>query len=98
MKKFFFHLPFFKGGSPMFPTQTLTQISKRNGQQEDFNPQKISQALRKAGEATGEFGESMADVLMVRVVNLAHQLYSESAPTVENIQDIVEEVFDLVII
>ncbi len=70
----------------------LSKIIKRNGRTEDFQPQKITKAIQKAGEATSEFGPDIAHVLTVRVINIAQQMYSEQIPTVENIQDIVEDV------
>lgn len=73
-------------------TTTLTRIVKRDGRIEDFNPQKITAAIQKAGEATGEFSNEIAQKLTMRVVNIAQQVMSDSTPTVERIQDIVEEV------
>lgn len=70
----------------------FTQIKKRNGRTEEFQPQKITQAILKAGEATGEFGEEVAKSLTLRVVNIAQQMSSQDVPTVESIQDIVEDV------
>ncbi|MCP4652483.1 MAG: ribonucleoside triphosphate reductase [Candidatus Omnitrophica bacterium] len=65
---------------------------KRNGCSEDFTPAKITIALRKAGEAAGEFGEDVARRLTLKVLNLTQQLIVSHNPTVEEIQDIVEEV------
>ncbi len=76
----------------MGPVQTLIRIVKRNGKPQDFDSQKIMTAIRKAGEATGEFNQDVAQNLTVRVVNIIHQLYAEQTPSIENIQDIVEEV------
>ena len=73
-------------------TTVLTKILKRNGKTEDFDPQKITTALRKAGEVTREFDEPVAQRLTIRVLNLLHQLQLSSYPSVEQIQDIVEEV------
>lgn len=73
-------------------TKTLTSVIKRNGKEEVFNPGKITSAIGKAGEATGEFGHEMAQKLTVRVVNLIHQLVKDQPHSVEEIQDIVEEV------
>jgi len=70
----------------------LTSIVKRNGKDESFNPQKITNALIKAGQASGEFGEEQAKKLTIKVVALAHQLIVDRSPTVEEVQDIVEEV------
>ncbi|MDE2008659.1 MAG: ribonucleoside triphosphate reductase [Candidatus Omnitrophica bacterium] len=69
----------------------FTTIVKRNGKSENFDPQKIVRAIAKAGQATGEFDLEVAQKLAVRVVNIAQQMFPES-PTVENIQDIVEDV------
>ena len=73
-------------------TLLLTRIIKRDRRMEDFKPQKISAAIRKAGEATGEFGTDIAEKLTLRVLSIVHQLIKEFPPSVENIQDIVEEV------
>jgi len=74
------------------PTATITKIIKRDGVIEDFDPQKIIEALAKAGAATGEFGDVVARNLTMRVVNIAHQMIKNRAPSVEELQDIVEEV------
>lgn len=70
----------------------FTRIKKRDGRIVKFESQKITDAIRKAGEATGEFGEGIARKLTLRVLNLAQQTISHKIPTVEEIQDIVEEV------
>jgi len=72
--------------------KVLTQIVKRNGVVEDFNPQKITRAIQKAGEATGEFSHITAQKLTIRVLNIIQQLFPEQSPSIEEIQDIVEEV------
>lgn len=68
------------------------QIQKRDGEIVKFDLKKITTAIQKAGAATGEFDESMAEKLSLRALNLAHQAISREIPTVEEIQDIVEEV------
>jgi ribonucleoside-triphosphate reductase len=68
------------------------KIRKRNGSIVDFDQQKIVRAIQKAGEATGEFQEDMAELLANRVLNLAAQIIDTEIPEVERIQDIVEEV------
>ena len=70
----------------------FVSIKKRNGTIVPFAPEKITAAIRKAGEATGEFGEETAHRLMVRVLNLAQQALPGEVPSVEQVQDIVEEV------
>ncbi len=76
----------------MEAVKTLTRIVKRNGQIETFEPRKITTAILKAGRATGEFDEDVARTLTMRVVNVALQMAGDRLPTVEGIQDIVEEV------
>ena len=68
------------------------KIVKRDGRIVDFNSEKITQAILKAGRATGEFDIEVAKKLTLRVLNLAHQVIKDRIPTVEEIQDIVEEV------
>lgn len=72
--------------------QVFSKIVKRNGTKVEFDSHKIANAIKKAGEATGEFSADVAQKLSIRVLNLAHQMYTEEAPTVEQVQDIVEEV------
>ena len=68
------------------------KIIKRNGIAVDFNAQKITEALASAGEATGEFSNEIATKLTIYVINNAYQTLSTNIPTVEQIQDIVEQV------
>ncbi len=70
----------------------FTHILKRDSIKEDFDSNKITKAIFKAGLATKEFDEEMAKKLTVRVINLAQQLIQTTMPTVEEVQDIVEEV------
>jgi ribonucleoside-triphosphate reductase len=76
----------------VYTTEIFTKIVKRNGAEVDFEPQKITEAIAKAGQATGEFTEEVAQRLTIRVLNLALQVYAKRLPTVEGLQDIVEEV------
>jgi len=69
----------------------FTQIVKRNGRTEEFNPLKITKAITKAGQVSGEFGPEIAQKMTVRVVNIAQQIFIDN-PTVEGVQDIVEDV------
>jgi anaerobic ribonucleoside-triphosphate reductase len=70
----------------------FVSIKKRNGTIVPFHPRKITSAIQRAGEATEEFGEDIAQKLSLRVVNLAHQTLPGEVPSVEQVQDIVEEV------
>lgn len=71
---------------------SFTKIKKRDGRIVKFDASKITNAILKAGEATGEFDEKAAKRLVIKVLNLAEQTIDRKAPTVEEIQDIVEEV------
>jgi len=66
-------------------------IRKRDGREVRFDASKITAAIAKAGRATGEFDEETAHRLMLKVLSIAEQAI-EGVPTVEAIQDIVEEV------
>lgn len=68
------------------------KIKKRDGRIVEFDSSKITAAICKAGTATGEFGEKDSKKLMLRVLTLAHETCKDSAPEVEEIQDIVERV------
>ncbi|RKY38904.1 MAG: ribonucleoside triphosphate reductase [Candidatus Omnitrophota bacterium] len=68
------------------------RIRKRDGRIVKFDAQKITEAIKKAGLATGEFGREEAEKLTVKVLNLAQSIVGDRTPTVEQIQDIVEEV------
>jgi len=68
------------------------QIKKRDGRIVEFDSTKITSAIIKAGEATGEFGEREGRKLTLRVLTLAHELRLGLVPEVEEIQDIVEHV------
>jgi len=68
------------------------RIRKRDGRLVKFNAEKITNAIARAGKATGEFDEKVARKLTIRVLNLAEKLYGNKIMGVEEIQDIVEEV------
>jgi anaerobic ribonucleoside-triphosphate reductase len=68
------------------------QIKKRDGRIVEFDSSKITAAISKAGQATGEFSDREARKLTLRVLTLAHELRLGPLPEVEEIQDIVEHV------
>lgn len=68
------------------------KIKKRDGRIVKFDAEKITNAIAKAGKATGEFDEKVAKRLTIKVLNLAQQVIPKKIPTVEEIQDVVEEV------
>ncbi len=67
-------------------------IRKRDGRLDPFNPEKITSAIAKAGAATGEFDSDTARKLTLKVLALAESIYNNSIFSVEEVQDIVEEV------
>jgi ribonucleoside-triphosphate reductase len=72
--------------------EILTKIIKRDGSTHPFEAKKITNAILKAGQAAGEFDIEIARKLTIRVVNIVNLMYAEITPSVENIQDIVEDV------
>jgi ribonucleoside-triphosphate reductase len=72
--------------------QKILKIKKRNKKIVAFDPKKITSAIAKAGAETSEFDEKTANRLTLKVIHLLHQTIKSPLPTVEEIQDIVEEV------
>lgn len=68
------------------------KIEKRDGRVKKFEVEKITNAIAKAGEVTGEFDYEIAQKLTLKVLNLAQQAIPRDIPTVEEIQDVVEEI------
>jgi len=69
-----------------------TKIRKRDTRLVKFKAEKITNAIAKAGAATGEFDHIEARKLTIKVLNLAEKLFDGKVLSVEEIQDIVEEV------
>ena len=67
------------------------KIKKRSGNTVKFRPEKITSAIECAGIATEEFGETEARKLTVKVLKNAEKAIAGKTPTVEQIQDIVED-------
>ncbi len=68
------------------------QIKKRDGRAVDFQPKKITDAIAKAGQATGEFEREQAEEFTAEVLTRAGNKTDQEIPQVEQIQDLVEEV------
>lgn len=68
------------------------KIKKRDGKIVNFNADKITDAIAKAGLATEEFKADRAKALSDKVVKRAEETIETRTPSVEQIQDIVEEV------
>lgn len=70
----------------------LKSVITREGQSVSFDASKIEKAIEKAGFATGEFGVEEAWLLAGQVVKvLKHRFAHGVSPTIEQIQDIVEQ-------
>lgn len=71
----------------------LSGVIKRDGAQVAFDSQKIVNAIAKAGFATGEYGNDEAELLSGQVIKvLRHRFGDAIVPTIEQIQDVVEQV------
>ena len=68
------------------------RIVKRDGKIVKFDPEKITNAIAKAGLATEEFKYDRAKALTEKVLKRAEEKITTRTPNVEQIQDIVEEV------
>ncbi len=69
------------------------KIIKRDGKIAKFELEKITLALTKAGEATGEFNQKIAGKLSEQVsAHLHRQFDAHNLPTVEKVQDVVEHI------
>ena len=68
------------------------RIRRRDGSVAAFDSARIASAVRRAGEATGEFGEDEARLLTAQVVKvLTHGHFPDGMPDIERVQDIVEQ-------
>ncbi|MDJ0806257.1 MAG: ribonucleoside triphosphate reductase [Gammaproteobacteria bacterium] len=75
------------------PVYLPVKVYKRDGSEAAFDAGKIKAAILKAGQATGEFDDSEAQLLTAQVVKvLTHTGYRRQVPEIERIQDIVEQV------
>lgn len=71
----------------------LSRIVKRDGTQVIFNSEKIMSAIRRAGEATGEYDADESALLTNQVTKVLRHRFSKGVlPTIEQIQDVVEQV------
>ena len=67
------------------------EVLKRSGLREAFNADKIRSALARAGQASGEFDGAEAQLLCAQVVKVLGHRFNGAAPTIEQIQDVVEQ-------
>ncbi len=70
----------------------IESVTKRDGTLAPFDSSKIFNAINKAGTTTGEFGEQESWLLTAQVLKVLKHKFAESLPSIEQIQDIVEQV------
>jgi ribonucleoside-diphosphate reductase alpha chain len=70
----------------------VSKVTKRDGRIVAFDETKIAGAIFKALNSVGRGDESLAEELADDVVRLLNERFENKIPSVENIQDIVEEV------
>jgi len=74
-------------------TKMIKFIKKRNGQESDFKPEKISNAIYKASVAVGEADWQVAEELSKEVVDrLVKKTKKGATVSIEEVQDVVEQV------
>ena len=74
------------------PPELPAFVSKRDHQLAPFDPEKIRSALARAGQATGDYGPDEARLLLAQTLKVLSHRHGAQAPTVEQIQDTVEQV------
>ncbi len=67
-------------------------VINRNGEKVPFKRDKIQNAIKKAGEETGEFGLETARKLTASVLKVLMYRHHDDFPPIEEIQDVVEQV------
>lgn len=70
----------------------IENVTKRDGTLAPFDSSKIYNAILKAGTSTGEFSDHEAWLLTAKVLKVMEHKFNESLPSIEQIQDIVEQV------
>src|SRR3990172_4812283 len=71
---------------------TLKKIEKRDGRVVDFDEEKIASAIFKAAQSVGGKDQEIARKLARKVTEEAEKRFGSKTPTVEDIQDLVEDV------
>ncbi|MBE6453106.1 MAG: ribonucleoside triphosphate reductase [Alphaproteobacteria bacterium] len=70
----------------------IDSVTKRDGTLAPFDSNKIYNAINKAGNTTGEFGEQESWLLTAQVLKVLKHKFANDLPSIEHIQDIVEQV------
>ena len=71
---------------------SVLKVYKRDGSLQEFNIEKITNAIFKAAQACGGDDKLTAGNLAKQVFDIIEIKFKESIPTVEEIQNIVEKV------
>ncbi len=70
----------------------IESVTKRDGTLAPFDSNRIYNAILKAGTTTGEFSEQESWLLTAQVLKVLKYKFAESLPSIEQNQDIVEQV------
>ncbi len=73
-------------------TIAIESVTKRDGTLAPFDSNRIYNAILKAGSSTGEFSDQEAWLLTGQVLKVLKHKFLETLPSIEQIQDIVEQV------
>ena len=73
-------------------TIAIDSVTKRDGTLAPFDSNRIYNAILKAGTTTSEFGEQESWLLTAQVLKVLKYKFAESLPSIEQIQDVVEQV------
>ncbi len=73
------------------PPPVPRTVVKRDGQAQSFDSAKILSAVLRAGAATGEYAAEEARAITARVLRVIAHRYPQRAPSIEDIQDVVEQ-------
>lgn len=77
--------------SATIPSPLPRLVCKRDGRQVPFAAERIRSAIRRAGEASGEFSDDEAGRLTAQVIRVLAHRFPGQTPHIEQIQDLVEQ-------
>lgn len=66
-------------------------VCKRNGEEVEFDSEKIKSSFLRAGKSTGEYDDAVANILTAWVIRALQQKHPSDSISIELIQDEVEE-------
>jgi ribonucleoside-triphosphate reductase len=73
-------------------TSPPRHVVKRAGEIVVFDAGKVRSAIERAGKATGEYDTPEADLLTIQALKVLSHRFSDAAPHIEQVQDVVEQV------